>query len=984
MFKYQIDYAKSSRSECKSCKKKILSNELRIAYVFKTKGFFQPRWNHERCFFKNGKRFAHFSEFENFNTLQPQDQIRIKENLVDPNEQNSNCENDERKIVLDDREKAILSEFSIEKSKTSTASCRICGLRIIKDDLRIAKVEYSVRYGETPQFHHLSCFSNIRSDFKFSVGGEYMPGFELLSEADKENVKDYIRPHVQKPTMKHKIVPEQNTLRRGNDEEIRLQNETFHKHKRALRALSKNELENLCQRNDTKFLKGTEELLNLLADCMTFGVLHRCPECLGQLQLRTSNYECTGHRDEWGSCKYQTRKPRRKLMEIPLELLKYAAFGDYVPTLGERIFNERLIEIPPQQPKKPRTILVHAPLKNVQFYIHGLKAELKEAIKRRILRLGGLVTSQLVQTVAAVLSTPDALNKGSSVVEKIEIGGIHVIEEKYLDEIESTPSMEIIGALSLIEKHNIADWAFDVLSRVPQDVIEGKQVKVSGNMYSAKTADTDIATTKVKDGVPVLCIQGLEQVAHVYRDDEPFTATLNRTDLNSKFCANLSCTIQLLEADYSKRYWVVKRTGETGSKPFLTVKEFEDDLSGAKELFTKEFFKKTGNTWCSRHQFQKKHGKYDLVQLANLNKTIPVLLMDSQSSLPVTLQKLMVLLFDINIINKTIADIDVDSSKMPLGVLADEQIRAGYETLLHLFLLVQKGKVSYNRIKDLSNKFYTKIPHKGTEKDLVVLSSMELINSKFEMLFNLRNTHLSYKLLEEEMDASVNRMETYYHRLNTEIVTLDRDSKEFNIILEYFTNTQSERHLNTFKMHIEEIFLVEREGEKERYEPYKSLHNRKLLWHGSRLSNIAAILHKGLRIAPPGVPVTGYMFGKGIYFADVVTKSAQYIHATADHSSGVLLLCEVALGNMKKCYTKEYVTKLPDDTQSVWGVGRFQPDPSRAISLQDGTIVPLGNIVTNDDVSSAQGELVHNEFIVYDEAQVTIKYLLQLTFDVCT
>lgn len=31
-----------------------------------------------------------------------------------------------------------------------------------------------------------------------------------------------------------------------------------------------------------------------------------------------------------------------------------------------------------------------------------------------------------------------------------------------------------------------------------------------------------------------------------------------------------------------------------------------------------------------------------------------------------------------------------------------------------------------------------------------------------------------------------------------------------------------------------------------------------------------------LRIAPPEAPVSGYMFGKGIYLADVVSKSANY------------------------------------------------------------------------------------------------------------
>ncbi len=55
---------------------------------------------------------------------------------------------------------------------------------------------------------------------------------------------------------------------------------------------------------------------------------------------------------------------------------------------------------------------------------------------------------------------------------------------------------------------------------------------------------------------------------------------------------------------------------------------------------------------------------------------------------------------------------------------------------------------------------------------------------------------------------------------------------------------------------------------------------------------------QGLRIAPPEAPVTGYMFGKGIYFADMVSKSANYCHTSRSDSEGLLLLCEVALGDM--------------------------------------------------------------------------------------
>ena len=39
---------------------------------------------------------------------------------------------------------------------------------------------------------------------------------------------------------------------------------------------------------------------------------------------------------------------------------------------------------------------------------------------------------------------------------------------------------------------------------------------------------------------------------------------------------------------------------------------------------------------------------------------------------------------------------------------------------------------------------------------------------------------------------------------------------------------------------------------------------RRLLWHGSRLTNWVGILSEGLKIAPPEAPVTGYMVGNKV------------------------------------------------------------------------------------------------------------------------
>ena len=40
------------------------------------------------------------------------------------------------------------------------------------------------------------------------------------------------------------------------------------------------------------------------------------------------------------------------------------------------------------------------------------------------------------------------------------------------------------------------------------------------------------------------------------------------------------------------------------------------------------------------------------------------------------------------------------------------------------------------------------------------------------------------------------------------------------------------------------------------------------------------------------------MFGKGLYFADMVSKSANYCFATPDKPRGLAMLGEVALGKM--------------------------------------------------------------------------------------
>jgi len=164
--------------------------------------------------------------------------------------------------------------------------------------------------------------------------------------------------------------------------------------------------------------------------------------------------------------------------------------------------------------------------------------------------------------------------------------------------------------------------------------------------------------------------------------------------------------------------------------------------------------------------------------------------------------------------------------------------------------------------------------------------------------------------------------------------------------------------------------------------------NRRLLWHGSRLSNMVGILSHGLKIAPPEAPVTGYMFGKGVYFADMSSKSANYCFPSQTNTTGFLLLCDVALGKSNELIDADYhANKLPADCHSVFGIGREEPDPSGYMKVDEtggedanGPIsIPCGK--PKERKKQQRTTLNYNEYIIYDVKQIQLKYLVQIQFD---
>lgn len=70
----------------------------------------------------------------------------------------------------------------------------------------------------------------------------------------------------------------------------------------------------------------------------------------------------------------------------------------------------------------------------------------------------------------------------------------------------------------------------------------------------------------------------------------------------------------------------------------------------------------------------------------------------------------------------------------------------------------------------------------------------------------------------------------------------------------------------------------------ERFKAHDKIDNRRLLWHGTKVAVVAAILKSGLRI----MPHSGGRVGRGIYFASENSKSAGYGNNTPFRYSSFL------------------------------------------------------------------------------------------------
>lgn len=367
--------------------------------------------------------------------------------------------------------------------------------------------------------------------------------------------------------------------------------------------------------------------------------------------------------------------------------------------------------------------------------------------------------------------------------------------------------------------------------------------------------------------------------------------------------------------------------------------------------FEKKFKDKSGLKWADRAE-KPKPGKYVFVERSyepdsededekddSAAKAGASCERDDYTPPECTLEpqvkSLMELIFNQQYFEATMASLNYDSKKLPLGKLSKATITRGYQALKELSDLLDDSSLAaqYNlsapaATEHLSNLYYSTIPHDFGRNRPPIINTHVLLKREIELMESLTDLKDADLIMKKEKQTDdVHVLDSRFKGLGMQEMTpLEREGDEFAGVSEYLLKTTGYTHSVNYE--VLDVFRIKRDGEDERFLNTQNS-DRRLLWHGSRATNYGGILGQGLRIAPPEAPVSGYMFDKGIYLADMSSKSANYCCPYNSGGHALLLLCEAELGNPMQVLTSSRSNAATTAKQqgmiSTWGQGSTAP-----------------------------------------------------------
>lgn len=955
---FVMEYSKSGQAKCKKCEEKIGKGEIRIGKITKYRGKNVPLWHHLKCMIEKGAWKEPWEKLPGWEVLKKEDKETVKS-------MSKGQSGETKGKTGGKRDKSSSEPMESEEPKSKK---RKTNKKEEEEEVEVKKGEMKGRNEEEKSSRNTRGSSSKENNEADNKNKEKKP---VLSRKGKEvDISKPVDKINKKETGKNgKEIPAVSSKDVEFDKQMEAQTRKIWEVKDNLtKNVPKNLQKEMLSINGQDQTGSEQELRERCADGMLFGRLSKCSLCSSPMEYSDGQYRCRGFLSAWSKCSFTTREDIRKYgdWKIPTDtensyLLKWKEEQEKMKKSKGFKQAERLLpplrkvstvaktstKVTQETGPLPEGEPSEKPLEGLRIAFVGKLKETQSHWKERIEKAGGRLLNTVSSATTCVISTNEEAEQQHPKLLQARENQIPILREEFL-----TKSIE-----------------------------QGRRAAMTD--FSLSDSFRSVQTVKVKGRSAVHTDSGLEDKGHIldYKGSI-YNATLNMSDLVQG--NNSYYILQIIEEDKSINCHLFRKWGRVGNSKVGSQKIEELDREDAISDFKRLFLEKTGNSWKSweeKDNFEKQPGKFYPLEIdygteaVDPNKS--VIPAGSKSQLDPRLVTLMKIIFDVETFKEAMIEFEINVSEMPLGKLTKRHIERGFQVLTDIQNLIQKEEMNTDlkegKLRDSSNQFFTLIPTVQPK----AIRTTEALEQKVRMLETLRDIEIASKMI-GEVEREEDPVDSHYRQLSCHLEPLDHSSEDFALLKEYLTKTHAPTHTE-WGLELEDAFMVNRKGEEEAYAPFKdSLSNKMLLWHGSRTSNYAGILSQGLRIAPKEAPVTGYMFGKGVYFADLVSKSAQYCFSTKKSPTGIMLLSEVALGESYELKKAQYVEKLPRGKHSTKGVGRLKPEESGFKKWREDVLVPSGKPVPSGVRST---DLQYNEYIVYNRDQIKLQFLLKVKFN---
>ena len=236
---------------------------------------------------------------------------------------------------------------------------------------------------------------------------------------------------------------------------------------------------------------------------------------------------------------------------------------------------------------------------------------------------------------------------------------------------------------------------------------------------------------------------------------------------------------------------------------------------------------------------------------------------------------------------------------------------------------------------------------------------------------------------ESSAAATPTKMDALYRSLRSNIVPLAPSHTSIAHIRQMVETaaTGGDGAAGAMELVLEKVYAINCAGAEARFAPFKRLPNRMLLWKGARQSSMGSILAHGLNVPAPEAPSASYPFGKGIYLQDTAALAAQHCHLAADDGCGLLLLCDVALGNTKEETRPSGMRRAPHRYHSVVGRGKQSYAPADLKMIKFGDVDSELKVVVGAPAAehgAAESCVPYNQYVVFESSQVLPRFLVKV------